>query len=134
MQSATATPDDHTVALRLPAAPTACADARRAVRDLCHLKSLDRITDDAQLLTSELVSNAVRYSTDQVTVRASSAVDGLTVTVTDDGQVPTAPNALRRSPASLPTVTSEQGRGLYLVDRLAADWGSGEHTVWFRLA
>ncbi|MDQ1688091.1 MAG: hypothetical protein QOK42_1066, partial [Frankiaceae bacterium] len=103
-------------------------------RDLCHLKSLDRITDDAQLLTSELVSNAVRYSTDQVTVRASSAFDGLTVTVTDDGQVPTAPNALRRSPASLPTVTSEQGRGLYLVDRLAADWGSGEHTVWFRLA
>jgi signal transduction histidine kinase len=94
------------------------------------------------LLTSELVSNAVRHARTPFTVTVEAAPDVVRVAVADDDQT-------RPRPA-WPDPTAEHGRGLRLVGRLAHAWGVEEHgsstrpgaspgqpvgkTVWFVLA
>ena len=131
--SAPGPPGPTEIRLRLEPHPSACAEARHAVRDLCQDTSLDHISRDAELLTSELVSNAVRHAVSAVTLRAVHEGAALTVTVGDDGPDPGDLHAgsLTANPES------ENGRGLLLVDALAEGWGSsqqeaGRH-VWFRL-
>ena len=92
--------------------------------------------ETAVLLLSELVTNSVRHS--------ASGLPGLTVTVTvlSDDEV-TQVQVTDRSGATVPTLrpgisgTEDGGRGLYLVDSLAARWGfeqDGDHTTtWFEL-
>ena len=85
---------------------------------------------DAELLTSELMTNACRYSTGLVTVLVLRNTARVVVTVTDDT-------------GGEPLVMLEQdpergnGRGLFLVDTIAGAWGTTTHTggksVWFRL-
>jgi anti-sigma regulatory factor (Ser/Thr protein kinase) len=88
------------------------------------------------LLLSELVTNSVRHS--------ASGLPGQTVTVTvlSDGEV-TRVQVTDRSGATVPALRPSVsgmaggGRGLYLVDSLAARWGfeqDGAHTTtWFEL-
>jgi anti-sigma regulatory factor (Ser/Thr protein kinase) len=121
------------IRLRLDPHPSACAEARHAVRDLCRDAALDHVCVNAELLTSELVANAVRHATSLVTVLAVTEGDTLTVTVGDDGPDagPIRPVATEQNPEA------ESGRGLLLVDTLAERWGStqqeAERRVWFRL-
>lgn len=91
--------------------------------------------DDAMLLASELFANSLRHS--------SSGLPGETVTVTVSART----GAVRvevadRSGAGVPRLRpagadAENGRGLGLVERLAARWGwrrRGARTVtWFEL-
>lgn len=106
----------------LPAYPQAVAEARRQVRAAVRYWRLDVDLDAASLLTSELVTNAVthdgaRRGTASV-VLAISAPDGdLRVDVYDSCPLPPAPRD-HVSPYD------ESGRGLQLVDSLAADWGA----------
>ncbi|WP_329372111.1 SpoIIE family protein phosphatase [Streptomyces sp. NBC_00669] len=81
--------------------------------------------DSAELLVSELVTNAVRYGTPPVTLRL--ILDrSLTVEVSDSGA--TAPS-LRHA-----RVTDEGGRGLFIVSCLTEKWGtrqsSAGKTIW----
>jgi anti-sigma regulatory factor (Ser/Thr protein kinase) len=87
------------------------------------------------LLVSELVTNSVRHSasgrpgrTVTVTVLSSGEVTRVQVTDLSGTTVP----ALRPGVASM-----EGGRGLHLVDALAARWGfeqdGGHTTTWFEL-
>lgn len=89
----------------------------------------------ARLLVSELVSNSVLHSESRrpggmVTVTVIHLADGIRIEVTDEG-----------SARSVPTVKDDMlatsGRGLYLVESLAADWGyqqdDARTTVWFAL-
>lgn len=84
----------------------------------------------AVLLTSELVTNAIRYGAPPVTLRAGVSRRGaLRVEVQDDE-----PGAVVARRAKLDDVG---GRGLQLVDSLADRWGyrstrSGKR-VWFEL-
>src|SRR3954467_9299273 len=71
---------------RLPATPGSCGDARAALREFCRRRSLSDLSDDAQLLTSELVSNAVRHASAGLTLTASVDDEGLLVVVSDDGK------------------------------------------------
>lgn len=114
---------------RLPPRPSSVGAARRLVRSAGQEVVPDDLVETAELLVSEVVSNAV--------VHAGTPID-LEVSV-DDGEVlvrvrdgsPQRP-VLRRYGESAAT-----GRGLRLVDDLADDWGvsPGEHgkSVWFRL-
>ena len=86
--------------------------------------------DVAELLITELVSNAVRHSDLSVEVRVVLSGSRLRVSVSDSSH---------RMPV-LRQVSDDQtsGRGLFLVDSLSSGWGvdvreEGGKTVWFEL-
>jgi len=108
---------------------TECArQARAAVVEVCRGLARDLI-EIAQLLTSELVTNALNHGTGTIEVEVSRSRNCLRVSV-DDGD-PTTP---RRLPAS---AEATNGRGLLLVEALAARWGVTQQgtgkRVWFEL-
>lgn len=121
--------------LDLPAQVTAARCARRYVGDL--LRAADHpATGDAELLVTELVANAVRHSDSRRTdgmVRVAVIDRGgvIRIEVTDDGSATSTP---RLHP---PTDDAEGGRGLLLVQALAARWGhyrqNSGRTVWCEL-
>ncbi len=122
-----------TATLALPSTPAAAAQARDFVSG--HATDLGRaVVADAELLVTELVSNALRYGAPEIVVSVSRRVDGLEVAVKDDG--PTLP-AL---PATAPGSRVGRGRGLLIVDAVARQWGvrpesqAAGKTVWFALA
>ncbi|MFE5186895.1 SpoIIE family protein phosphatase [Streptomyces sp. NPDC056628] len=102
--------------------------ARRLVRGALAGWGLEELSDSVELLVSEIVTNAVRYASRPVTLRLLRT-DVLRCEVGDD--VPQLPR-LRQARA-----TDEDGRGLYLVNRLARRWGatrlSTGKVVWFEL-
>ncbi|ARP72075.1 serine/threonine protein phosphatase [Streptomyces pluripotens] len=107
---------------------SAPGQARRLARRALARWGLEELTDPVELLVSEVVTNAVRYTSRPVTLRLLRT-DVLRCEVGDD--VPQLPR-LRQARA-----TDEGGRGLYLVNRLARRWGatrlSTGKVVWFEL-
>jgi anti-sigma regulatory factor (Ser/Thr protein kinase) len=117
--------------LALPFSLSAPKLARQHLRNwAAHLP--DTAMDDALLLTSELVANAVRHGAPDIALQVSFDPPHITVAVIDGGhETPVIPT--RPIPAS-----SLNGRGLHLVDTVATRWGvSREHAdrtcVWFQL-
>ena len=122
--------------------PAAVAAARKFVRDT--LRSwLDTapgaeadggLVDDAVLLTSELVTNAVVHAGTQVQVTCKLAAGAVEVVVRDSH-----PARMVPGPAPDDTAAAERtgGRGLLLPSALAAAWGVSYGTdakaVWFRM-
>lgn len=97
--------------------PQAVAAARAFVRRTGTLWGLESTLDSALLVVSELVTNAVVNARSQVTVRLRLEPDQLVVEVEDED-------------SRLPVLQQHNdwdalgGRGLMLVDALAARWGS----------
>ncbi|MFB9574626.1 SpoIIE family protein phosphatase [Streptomyces yanii] len=89
------------------------------VRAECILRlsdwGLDEIAFATELILSELITNAVRYGTQPITVRL--LYDRTLICEVSDGSS-TAPH-LRRA-----TTTDEGGRGLFLVAQFAQRWGT----------
>ena len=85
--------------------------------------------DTALLLVSELVTNSVAHARTPCTLAAEIAPDRLCVAVAD--------RSGRRPFVASRGATSDSGRGLVLVSRLARDWGwlpiSSGKLVWFEL-
>jgi anti-sigma regulatory factor (Ser/Thr protein kinase) len=126
--------------LPLAAHPTAPACARGHVRAVAHEWGLPGLADIAELLVSELVTNAVRAS-DRLRIRADLAivpVIGLWV-VTDrislvihvwDGndEMPVLKNS---------GPDDDSGRGLMLAESLSSEWGAYRETtgktVWVKI-
>jgi anti-sigma regulatory factor (Ser/Thr protein kinase) len=105
------------------------SEARQFVFDRCHAIGLIDLCDDAALLASEVVTNAIRHAGGSVTVRAERDGEQLVVQVLD---------ASTNEPMVLPLDPwAEAGRGMSLVDAIASDWGVAPHpagkVVWFRL-
>lgn len=111
----------------LPGRPTSVGIARAFVRTLLRVAGCQRV-DDALLLVSELVTNAVQHSDSrlhrqgQVSVTVVDAGDAIRIDVTDDGSDGTVPVLDETADPD-----GEGGRGLWLVDRLANRWGVREH-------
>lgn len=84
---------------------------------------------DAVLIVSELVSNAVRFCTQELELHLTTHRDRIEIAVVDDNPQP----AVLKQPDPL----TPGGRGLLLVDVLAEQWGqrqrTGHKTVWARL-
>lgn len=121
--------DAHDTAIELPASLSSGREARRFLGGVLRRWGVSDLLDDAQLLTSELVNNAVVHAASAVTVRLRFQDPCLRVEVADAGL-----GALHR-PFSGPDDTS--GRGLHLVEVLSTSWGTSSghagKVVWFEL-
>ena len=117
--------------VRLSAGPAAAAEARGEVRAAVCAWDLPVDPDVAILLTSELVTNAIRHERGgSVTLAVSCSRDELRVDVHDTScSLP----VLADTPAD-----AETGRGLMLVATLSDDWGvyrtPAGKAVYFTLA
>lgn len=108
------------VTLALPFSPASAAVARHRLRDWLHGLGADgESLDDARLVLSELVGNAIRHarplSDDTLRVGWDRHAAGLDISVTDGGSV--------SSPERLDAAVSDlAGRGLAIVDTLSSRW------------
>lgn len=114
---------------RLSPHPSSAAQGRRLVRDVLAAAGRDDLADVAELLVSEVVTNALVHAGTPVEVRARVGERGLRVEVSDGSpRVPVV-----RHYASL-TAT---GRGLLLIEELVDRWGvdslAAGKCVWFEL-
>ena len=113
------------ISRHLPRAPESAGLARQLVN--AHTSALTtQQREDAALLVSELVSNALMHGIGEISLRIDDDADGVRVEVSDEGNVALAPS---------PTPGAHGGWGLYIVDELSDDWGvlEGSTRVWFRL-
>jgi anti-sigma regulatory factor (Ser/Thr protein kinase) len=99
----------------LPASPVAAPVARRLLTRACSSWSVQELLEPAELVTTELVANAVRHAGGRVVLTVSLRQGDLQISVGDDSP------ALPHRRASMPS--DEHGRGLLMVDALSKDWG-----------
>jgi len=115
--------------LELPPDHTAAARARRFVSHTLRTWGLEDAVSDAELLVSELVTNAILHAHSPATVTIFRDDVRLRVAVCDAS---TSPPRLRDYGRNAVT-----GRGMLLVDRIASRWGvdvDGEgKCVWFEV-
>jgi GAF domain-containing protein/anti-sigma regulatory factor (Ser/Thr protein kinase) len=121
--------------------PAAAAAARRFVRETLRTwqvagqsASQDELVDDAVLLTSELVTNAVVHAGTPVQVTCRLAHGAVEVVVLDRHPVQLVPD---REQGESAAAERTGGRGLMLPSELASSWGvtyaRTAKAVWFRL-
>jgi anti-sigma regulatory factor (Ser/Thr protein kinase) len=108
----------------------AVPEVRRALRELLRHCGRPDTSEVAELLTSELVTNALVHTDADAVVTATVSPDGLRVEVRD---------FVARRPRPREPVAGDDtgGRGLVLVESLADSWGVCPHgvgkSVWFEL-
>jgi anti-sigma regulatory factor (Ser/Thr protein kinase) len=121
--------------LQIPRDPRGPRVARMTLRAVLATHSLDELAERAEILTSELATNAVRYTTSPAIVSLTWLHPTLRVCVWDASpKLPT---------LAEPTPEAVNGRGLWLLEALADRWGSratddgpwgpGGKTTWFEL-
>lgn len=120
-----------------PGVARSAGDARRWVVELLRGQVAAETLETAELLVSEVVTNAILHSDSAgpgglVTVRVGLSGDLVHIEVVDDGSATNVPAILTADDDSL------SGRGLSWVDRLAVAWGADRDdeaggVVWFRL-
>lgn len=112
-----------------PSAPISAAHARRFVEDVLDDAGLGQFASTATLLVSELVANAILHTGTPFEVVVLPGPDRVRVEVHDGS--PELP--VRKHYSTM----SGTGRGLVLVERMAAGWGSDltskGKVVWFEL-
>lgn len=127
---------DTLATLTVPHSPTSAGEVRHSlVTDLRRSGLPVDVVEDAALLVSELVGNAVRYARPLpggvIHVSWAHNHEYLTVKVTDGGSID-APRIKRAGPRDT------RGRGLAIVAALASKWGVEDRTevstVWAELA
>jgi anti-sigma regulatory factor (Ser/Thr protein kinase) len=113
--------DSRLIAFMLPAIPESVPMARFHVRAALGFHELDEYAADAEIITSELVTNVIRHvcsdgsETVGVILARTWNPESVTVVVSDSSS---------QGPISRDTpVGSEQGRGLQIVEALSAHWG-----------
>jgi anti-sigma regulatory factor (Ser/Thr protein kinase) len=115
----------NALATTLPRSTDSVGTARRLVN--AHTSTLgSQQRDDAALMVSELVTNALVHGIGTISLRIDLEPDALRIEVSDGGNFAIAPS---------PTPGAHGGWGLRIVDQLAGDWGvlEGSTKVWFRI-
>jgi signal transduction histidine kinase len=113
--------------MRLGSGPDAAAEARRAIGEL--RADLDPpLLETLRLLVTELITNVVRHTdSESLVLKVAIGRSAVLTEVCDDGQ------AFEPRPSG----SSDDGWGLFLVQRLAESWGvktDGQtKRVWFQL-
>jgi anti-sigma regulatory factor (Ser/Thr protein kinase) len=119
------------VELQLPQTASSPSVARREISDYLSDRGLSDLCPAAELVVSELVSNAVRHATGPICLRLSGE-RALRIEVVDGD--PRNENIIARRVDA----QSLTGRGLRVVSVLAQRWGSiqgtDSKTVWAELA
>jgi anti-sigma regulatory factor (Ser/Thr protein kinase) len=108
-------PADHHITWTLPAELISASEARCLIREPLQRWGLTELLPTTELLVSELVTNAIRHATGEVTLRM--VLEGSLVCEVLDGS------------AALPRLRhagrdEECGRGLEVVSQLAQRWGA----------
>lgn len=116
--------------LELPSLPTSSRLARRFVAERLHSWGAEAAIDDATLLVSELVTNAVVHARTTVDLVVRHSRGTIRVEVLDRG------NGIAQP--AFPGPDDVSGRGLGLVQAVAPRWGvedtPGGKVVWFELS
>ena len=113
--------DPRLITFALPAIPESVRIARFHVRAALGYCELGRFADDAAIITSELVTNAVQHArcdvteTVRITLARASGSEAVIIAMSDSS--PHGP-VMRTAPAG-----SERGLGLHIVESLSARWG-----------
>lgn len=115
--------------LVLPPDASSSRTARHWVSSRLVELRLEPLADAVELLTSEIVTNALLHAGTEMVLRLEPADGGVQVEVSDGSRVP--PSRRRYSS------TATTGRGVAVLDDLADEWGwnadpTGK-TVWFRV-
>ncbi|GAA3379583.1 SpoIIE family protein phosphatase/ATP-binding protein [Streptomyces sannanensis] len=100
----------------VPSDPAAVPRVRADVTVRLETWGLDEVAFPAELIVSELVTNAIRYGAQPIRLRLLYDCDSLICEVADGSS--TSPH-LRRAAA-----TDEGGRGLFLIAQFAQSWGT----------
>ncbi|AXE90678.1 SpoIIE family protein phosphatase [Streptomyces sp. Go-475] len=123
-------PSSQVATWDIPADPALVAPIRKQVVDQLERWGLLEATFTAELVVSELVTNAIRYGAPPIRLRLIHDASTLICEVSDTNH--TAPH-LRRA-----KTWDEGGRGLLLVAQLTQRWGSRHtaegKTIWAELA
>jgi hypothetical protein len=110
--------------------PDAMHEVRTFVRSVLSTSSEDELVEDACLVATELATNALRHVGAPFTVSVSEAGSNVRVSVRDTS--PAHPTKLR------PSMHSQSGRGLPIVEQLSTIWGTDDmpdgKVVWADLA
>jgi anti-sigma regulatory factor (Ser/Thr protein kinase) len=111
--------------LLLGALPSAVPCARLHIRQVLWEWSLSEVAEAAELLLSELVTNAVQATRATVNdlpvnVRLSANRGRLLIEVWDSNVQPPVPGVLEND---FPVLDADRGRGLFLVETLSERWG-----------
>lgn len=113
----------------LPAHPASVGRARRLVRDQLRLTGREDLVETAELVVSELVTNAIVHAGSKVGLDISVDESGVRVAVSDNS-------------THLPTLSSygamaSTGRGLQLVAQMVDAWGMDRRpdgkAIWCRI-
>lgn len=114
--------------------PEASSDAREYVRDRLAKVLPPRTLAEAQLLTTEVVTNAVLHAglnaDDVIRLTIDVQLETVCFSVVDPGEGFDIASVLPKTP------TDEGGWGLFLVDKLSSRWGNGTshpHRFWFEI-
>ncbi|MFE5561109.1 ATP-binding protein [Streptomyces sp. NPDC056544] len=109
--------------LQLPQDPRAPGLARQTLRSVLRTHAMGELVETAELLAGELMANAYLYSDGPYTLRLRAmGSTRLRVSVWDSNpHIP--PPFGADSPGGTPPPDAERGRGLFLVQAYAANWG-----------
>ena len=112
--------------------PTSVGAARRFVRDVLKTRRVDDgVVSTVELLTSEVVTNAIIHARSGPQLAVEVAEDRVRVAVRDNS-----PDVPVRKLGRLDDLS---GRGVIIVEELASAWGiererNGAKRVWFEVA
>ena len=113
----------------LPPAAASVPEARHFTTDALHHLGADEAADRAELLVSELATNAILHAGSGMRLTVWRYDHRLRIEVRDDD--PTRPHPVTPDPLT------PGGRGMLLVDALAVEWGVNGNvrgkTVWFEI-
>jgi hypothetical protein len=96
---------------RAPGGPASVARARSMTAEACRRWGVTALSDVAELVATELTSNAVRHAGDMIEVHVTLRLRHLHISVRDRSTQP-------------PRLGHGGGRGLMLVDALTLVWGT----------
>ena len=108
-------PDHDGLVAKLPPRPSSAGVARELVSWQLRDWHVESLCDDAALIITELVANAIRYARTEVEIRVQPIEGGIRLEVSDGSTLTLRP----RQAAD----TEETGRGLTLVDALSSRYG-----------
>jgi serine/threonine-protein kinase RsbW len=114
----TATETTSLISFTLPSTPYSVYMARFYIRAALTYHNLGDYAEDAEMVTSELVTNAIRHADApkfDLEVMHLAGAGAVAVIVTDLSPQPPVKRA--------PSADAEHGRGLHIVEALSASWG-----------
>jgi anti-sigma regulatory factor (Ser/Thr protein kinase) len=118
----------HSQTIELTADVASCSTARRFVEEAL-AQANDDVRAIASLLISEVVTNALLHASGPVTIEVQQKGGAYRIAVGDRSRTPPTKKGYR--------VDDSTGRGLHLLELLAAAWGwnrtAGGKIVWFDL-